>query len=400
MTPRRASAPVVLDVRVVVGAGGGPETILLNSPRFLEPAGYRALRAYMHAPGDPGFARLRERARAAGAPLLSVPDRGPWDWAVVPRLLDLCRRERVAIWHGHEYKSNALGLFLRRFWPMRLVTTVHGWVHRTRRTPLYFWVDRLCLPRYDRVICVSEDLHRECLSRGVPAERCVLIENGVDLDAYRRRLDPGEAKRDLGVPPGRFLVGAVGRLSVEKGFGVLVRAIDRLLRAGVDAELVIAGEGPQRPDLEALIAALDRQGRVRLLGYLPDVLPLYQALDAFALSSTREGLPNVLLEAMALGVPVVATRVASVPRLVRHLDNGWLVEPGDEGALAGALARLAGDAALRAHLGQAGHQAVAAGYTFGARMAKVVDLYDRLLGRQARAAGRGAPVPGRAKRTR
>jgi len=81
----------------------------------------------MHPPNDPGFAQLRAKARAWQAPLLSVADRGFWDLGVVPRMLNICRRERVAVWHGHDYKSNALGLLLRRFWPMKLVTTVHGW---------------------------------------------------------------------------------------------------------------------------------------------------------------------------------------------------------------------------------------------------------------------------------
>src|SRR5947209_20361435 len=120
--------PVILDARVVSGTGGGPDKTILNSPRFLLRDGYLNLCAYMHPPGDPGFDQVRRRAEQLQAPLLSVADRGPLDWKVIPRFLNICRRERVAIWHGHDYKSNALGLLLRRFWPMRLVTTVHGWV--------------------------------------------------------------------------------------------------------------------------------------------------------------------------------------------------------------------------------------------------------------------------------
>src|SRR5687768_8446672 len=105
--------PVVLDTRVVAGTGGGPDTTILNQPRFLAPAGYRNLCAYMHPPDDPGFDQLRRRAEGWDAPLISVPDRGPFDRGVAARLLEICRRERVAIWHGHDYKSNALGLLLR-----------------------------------------------------------------------------------------------------------------------------------------------------------------------------------------------------------------------------------------------------------------------------------------------
>jgi hypothetical protein len=164
--------PVVLDARVVTESGGGPDKTILNSPRFFEPLGYRNLCAYMHPPGDSGFESLKEKAAAWGAPLFSIADRGAWDWKVVTAALELCRRERVAIWHGHDYKSNALGLLLLRVWPMRLVTTVHGWVKETRRTPLYYKIDQLCLPRYEAVICVSDDLYQRSLECGVPGGGC------------------------------------------------------------------------------------------------------------------------------------------------------------------------------------------------------------------------------------
>src|SRR4029079_19578237 len=127
---------------------------------------------------------IRASADRYRAPLISIPDRGPWDWRVVTELLALCRREKVSVWHGHAYKTNALGLLLKRFRPMRLVTTVHGWVQQTARTPLYYKIDRKCLPRYERVICVSDDLFEACVKDGVPAKNLVLIENAIDAEDY------------------------------------------------------------------------------------------------------------------------------------------------------------------------------------------------------------------------
>jgi glycosyltransferase involved in cell wall biosynthesis len=373
---------VILDVRVVRGSGGGPDKTILKSPRFLHPAGYRMLCAYLHDPADAGFEQLRRKAARWQAPLLSVPDRGPLDVCVPARLLAVCRHERVAVWHGHDYKSNLLGLLLRPLWPMRLVTTVHGWVEHTCRTPLYYRVDRLCLPRYEHVLCVSPDLHEQCLAAGVPAGRCTLVENGIDVAEFTRRRTPEEAKRAEGFPPGRLLIGAVGRLSAEKGFDVLIRAVDRLLRDGLDVGLAIAGEGKERPALEALVGQLGLRERVRLMGYRGDPRPLYEALDVFALSSRREGLPNVLLEALSMELPAAATRIAGVPRLVRHEENGLLVEPGSAEGLAAALARLLRDADLRRRLGQAGRRAVERDYSFAARMRRIAALYDSLLGRR------------------
>jgi glycosyltransferase involved in cell wall biosynthesis len=376
------AAPVtVLDTRVVCGTGGGPDKTILNSPRFLKAAGYRNLCAYMHPPGDPGFAALQARARSWGAPLLSIPDRGPLDWHVARRLLRVCHEEQVRIWHGHDYKSNALGLLLRRFWPMGLATTVHGWVKHTHRTPLYYCIDRCCLPHYEKVICVSSDLREQCLAVGVPADRCVLIENAIDVDEFTRRRTIAEAKLHCGIAPGRLVIGAVGRLSPEKGFDLLIRAADRLLAAGWDMELVIVGEGGDQGRLQELIGQLGRQERIRLLGYRSDVPDLYEAMDVFALSSLREGLPNVLLEAMALEVPVVATRVAGVPRLITPGVNGLLVAPGEVEELAQALNRLLVDAGLRQRLRRNGRETVETRYSFAARMDKVRAVYDWLVGR-------------------
>lgn len=371
--------PVVLDARVVTGTGGGPDKTILNSPRPLARAGYRMVCAYLHPPRDSGFDVLRRKAEGCGAPLVSIPDRGPWDWQVVSRLLRVCRHERVRIYHGHDYKSNLLGLLLRRFWPMRLVTTVHGWVKHTRRTPLYYHIDRLCLPRYEKVLCVSTDLHEECLASGVAASRCCLIENGIDTAEYCRHRRQADAKRDLGISPKRLVIGAAGRLSPEKGFDLLIRAVDRLLQGELDVELLIVGEGDDRPRLEELIARLGRTDRCRLLGFQAELRPYYEAMDVFALSSLREGLPNVLLEALAMEVPVVATAVNGVPRLIRHGVNGLLAPAGDAEALADALAELLRDADLAERFRQAGRATVETDFSFAARTERLQAVYDQLL---------------------
>jgi glycosyltransferase involved in cell wall biosynthesis len=378
---KRSEVPVILDTRVVTGSGGGPDKTILNSPRFLSRAGYRMLCAYMHPPGDQGFEQLRHKAEAFQAPLLSVRDRGPWDWSVISQMLQICRRERVEIWHGHDYKSNALGLLLRWFWPMRLVTTVHGWVKETRRTPLYYKIDELCLPRYESVICVSEDLRERCLARGVPAERCILIENAIDTEFYARRVTTEEAQKRLGLPPSRIVLGAVGRLSPEKGFDILIRSTQQLLGRGLDLQLLIAGDGDDQARLQGLVDELGLRDRVRLLGYCSDTRAIYEAMDIFVLSSLREGLPNVLLEAMALEVPVIATRIAGIPRLIQDGTNGLLIPAGSQDALTQALARLCADTELQTQLGGMGRQTVERQYSFAVRMQKVGALYDRLLNR-------------------
>ena len=379
--------PTVLDARVVTGSGGGPDKTILNSPRFLQPLGYRMLCGYLTPPGDPGFAVLERQAAKAGAPLIAIPDRGPADWRIVPKLLKICRDENVAVWHGHDYKTNALGLLLNRFWPMRLVTTLHGWVKRTARTPLYYRIDRLCLRHYERVFCVSDDLFAAARRSGVAARRCVLLENGIDTGEYARRRSTAEAKLALGFPPDEFLIGAVGRLSPEKGFDILLRSVKSLRDRGANVRLLLVGEGDDRTRLEALTAELGLRDVVQFAGWQSNTKPYFEAMDVFALSSLREGLPNVLLEAMALGVPCVATRIAGVPKLIEHDVSGWLVEPGDAESLADGISRLVGHSDLSSRYADAARRTITERYDFSRRTTRLADAYDELLARGGSASG-------------
>ena len=370
--------PVVLHPRVVTGTGGGPDKTILNSPRFLRALGYRGVCAYMHPPHDAGFETLLRQAEHAEAPLLSIPDRGAWDLTVVQRYVRICREQGVNIWHGHDYKSNALGLLVRRFHPMKLVSTVHGWGVRSGRAPLYYRIDRACLRKYDTVICVSNDLVDQCLAAGISPRKCVLIENAIDVDEYRPTTDRDFAKRECGVDPERLVIGSVGRLSAEKSFDELIRAVDDLLSTGLEVSLLIAGDGPERPALTSLIHELGRSDEIRLLGHVADPRRLFEAMDVFVLNSLREGLPNALLESMAMRVPSIATAVGGVPRVIEHEHNGLLIAAGNRDELTISLSRLLHNPALRDQLARAGREIIKADFSFTNRMHKVAEIYDQV----------------------
>lgn len=377
MTP----SPVVFDTRVVTGSGGGPDKTILNSPQFLAPLGYHMLCGYLHPPGDPGYADIEAKAAKYNAPLISIPDRGPTDLKVVSALLKVCREHDVRIWHGHDYKTNALGLALRPFHRMKLVTTVHGWVHHTARTPLYYKIDKFCLKRYERVYCVSPDLVEACRAAGVKASKLVLLENGIDTAEYTRRQTVAEAKVALNLPADRLHIGAVGRLEPEKAFDLLIRAVHQLNASGVGCGLTVVGDGHDRPRLEALVKELGIADRIQLVGWQSDVKRWFEAMDVFALSSRREGLPNVLLEAMALGVPCVATRIAGIPRLIEDGVSGRLIPPDDLPELVAGLHEALTSEPTRERFRTAGRTTIETRYSFAARMGTLATEYDKLLGR-------------------
>ncbi len=370
----------VLHTRIVSGTGGGPDKTIVNSPRHLIGTRYRAVAAFLHAPGDPGIGELERRARQAECPFLAIPDAHPVDLRTLARMAELCRELDVKIWHGHDYKSNLFGVLLERLCDLKLATTVHGWVKLTHKTPLYFAIDRFALRRYHDVMAVSQDLFDACLDAGVPQGRLSLIENGIDTHAFRRR-GPARDSARRSSSRDRVVIGAVGRLSEEKGFHWLIEAAERALERGVALELWIAGEGDQKERLAAQIAASPHARHFRLLGFEREPVELYEALDLFALSSLREGLPNVVLEAMAMEVPVLATRCGGMEAFARDTEDALLVEAGSAEALANGIVRLAQDAALRTRLAATARARVERECSFAHRIAREVERYDRLLER-------------------
>jgi glycosyltransferase involved in cell wall biosynthesis len=372
------SRPFVLHTRVVTGTGGGPEKTILNSPRYLQQYGIGCACLFMRPPGDPGFATLTHKAGVAGAEIIGIDDRGPLDWRVVRDCIRTCRERNVNIWHAHDYKSNALGLLVQKFHRMHLVTTAHGWVRFTAKTPLYYKIDRFCMKRYGEIICVSRDLRDHCAESGIPLERLHQIDNAIVIDDYNTAAPTSAEKSQFGFEPNTFLIGAAGRLSEEKGFHHLINAVSNLMQAGHAIGLVIAGEGHLRSKLQQQIEELGLLNNVRLCGFLPDPRELYRAIDLFVLSSLREGLPNVVLEAMASQRAVVATNCNGIPNLVEHEENGLIVPIDNQQALHDAIRRLILSDELRIQLAAAGRNTVEGRFCFGRRMEQVVDVYRGL----------------------
>lgn len=370
--------PFVLHTRVVTGTGGGPEKTILNSPRFLKPFGIDSACLFMRPPGDPGFLTLEAKAAASGAEIIGVDDTGPFDRNVVKQCIRVCRERNVDIWHAHDYKSNALGLLVKQFHDMQLVTTTHGWVRFTKKTPLYYWIDRVSMKRYGQVVCVSKDLEERCQGFGIPEHKLSLIDNAIVVDDYDPTPASAEERRRFGFGPDHVVLGACGRLSDEKGFDLLINAVAQFVRNGQKVALVIAGEGHLREQLQNHINERDLQAHVHMAGFLADPRELYRAIDIFVLSSLREGLPNVVLEAMASGRPVVATRCNGVPRLVTDGENGIVVDCNNEDQLFRAIRRYIESPETAAAFAAAGRETVEQEFSFERRMAKMVAVYRSL----------------------
>jgi glycosyltransferase involved in cell wall biosynthesis len=307
------------------------------------------------------------------------------DFMATLRLARLIRRERPDILHTHTAKAGTVGrvaaLLAGGRRPPIVVHTFHGHVLRGYFGPLRSRVFRL-LERWlashsTALIAVSPQVRDDLVALGVaPPERFAVIRLGIELDQRVAGAQNGraESRRYLGIPPDRFAVGWIGRMTAVKRTDDILVAFKRLRDGGVDAVLCLVGDGPDRPELERRAHDLGVVRDTLFLGYQEDVAPFYAAFDALVLPSSNEGTPVSAIEALAAGRPVVATRVGGVPDVVQEGEDGFLVEPGATEALADRLAQLARDPALRERMGQAGRDRVLPRYAVG----RLVDDVDRL----------------------
>ncbi|MEO0963786.1 MAG: glycosyltransferase [Planctomycetota bacterium] len=374
-------APLILHARVVGNQGGGPDKTVFNSARYAAPR-YRMAAAYIHPAtnaGEADLAPLRRLADDNDCPLHPIPERGPLSLTTYHKALALCRELGVAVWHAHDYKTDLLGIALRRQHPMTLVTTLHGWMPVTHRLVLYEAIDRRLLRFYDHVFAVSPPLLEAARQFGVDEHRLTYLPNGIETQGRPAPPTRNDARAALGLSDDTKHVACIGRLSDEKRLDRAIRVIARLRDAGHAAYLHLVGEGPQRPVLEDAVRRLQLADRVTFHGWQTDIAPYLAAVDAVLLTSETEGLPNALLEAMHAGVPVAATPVGGVPDLLAHGRCGVLLDPANEDAWPESIAALLHNTAERDQFIATAQQQIANRFTFAARMEKVLETYDELL---------------------
>lgn len=232
----------------------------------------------------------------------------------------------------------------------------------------------------DHYVAVSQDLRDQGVRAGIYlAKKVTVIPNGLQFDHVPSTFDSAAKRRALGIPAGCPVIGTVTRLEPQKDNAVFLRAVARVVSRVPNLVTLIAGDGPERKELEGLAAHLGLTGRVRFLGWRDDAVELLGALDVFCMSSRWEGCPMVLLEAMAMRCPVVATDIGGVREIVINEETGLLVAPGDPEALAEAVLRLLVTDATRERMAAAGRRRVEQHFSAENMLAAYTRLYRNLV---------------------
>lgn len=372
--PRLGSAPriiVLISTRIV---GGPAKGLLQVIPELIRRGNFEIILctfANMTEKDSPFLVACREH----GLRVVVLRQRFHWDPAPVKTLRRLLAPPGSVL-QTHGYKEAVFGLALRRLAGRPWVAFQHGTTEENLKVRFYHFINRVATARADAIVSVSRELADRTVSSR-QRHKLTIIENAVEVRAPGALLH-AQTLREKWNAQG-WVIGCVGRLSHEKGQSLLIEAAGRLARQGTRFTLILVGDGPDKEDLMAKVQRESVGAHVRFVGHVRRMDEIYANLDMLVLPSYKEGMPNVILEAMQWRLPIVSTSVGAVPEMLVHGVSGLLVQPGDALALARAMAALMGDRDKAVRMGYKAREALYPRFSPEKRVERFEMLYSRVL---------------------
>jgi glycosyltransferase involved in cell wall biosynthesis len=320
---------------------------------------------------------VAEEAKDYKLDTVIFPCRSRLDLSLISRIREYIRAGNIDLVNSHGYKSNFYGL-LACGSRTPIVATNHNWLTSNWKLRVYCYLDSVLIRYCDRIVAVSEGIRNEMMKYRVPRRKIRVIDNGIDGSRFSGMASPATVRAELGLDGDCRIVGTVGSLTHEKGQVYLLQAAREIIREHARTRFLFVGDGPLRPFLERESDRLGIRDHVVFAGHRKDVPAILSAIDIFALPSVKEGLPMVLLEAMASRKPVIASRVGAIPKVIDG-QNGVLVDPGDVAGLRLAITTLLVDDGRSRSIAAAGYEKVRAEYSAESMSRKYHDLYQEVI---------------------
>ena len=353
----------------------GAENVLVCLAESLRSSGHENVIGVFRNQHRPNT-QVADRAQALALPTVIIPCRRRVDREAVAEIREYVKNNDIDLIHTHGYKSNIYGILAARAARIPIIATCHNWPASTLPLRLYSILDRVLLRKANHIVAVSENVRERLRRFAISPRKITVIQNGVDTRRFASGQPVLRHELNLG---GRTIIGVVGRLSSEKGHKFLLRAAPRLIEEFSTIALVFIGSGPEQPALESLARELNLQDHVFFAGFRQDMPDVYASLDIFALPSLEEALPLTVLEAMAAGLPILASNVGDIGKIIVSGVSGLLVEPGSADELYGALAQLLRDSALRDALRANARATVNSSSSVQRMAAQYLELYESVL---------------------
>jgi glycosyltransferase involved in cell wall biosynthesis len=347
----------------------GAEAVIESLARTLPSLGIETCVGHVRYAGGSHIFRLEDHINSVE--VIPFEHRGRLDPGLVFQLKKAMKRLGIDAIHSHGYKPDFYGGAAAMLLRLPRLATCHLWTRATTDLCRYAKLDMLALRRFDRVIAVSRPILEELLASGITSDKLSLVPNGIRATAFVAGSPTYRSVFDTDA----IVFGMACRQVAAKGIDLALRAAAHVMECVPQARLLIAGDGPKLDEYCRLANTLGLAEKVRFIGRSNSIPDFYASLNVFLLPSIDEGLPIALLEAMAAGLPVIATAVGSVDEVLHNNLNGLLIPPGDVAEIESAMLALAASRELRQQLGAAARSSVLTNHTDRQMAAKYADLY-------------------------
>jgi glycosyltransferase involved in cell wall biosynthesis len=321
---------------------------------------------------------LAERAKEEGIKVQIFPCKGRFDLDTIASIRDFTDREQPNILHSHGYKSNFYAWRAVSGKNIPWIITNHGKRVGMKLT-VYNWLNIFLMKKADKLIAVSREIADEMTKKGIPSTKILVIDNGIDLQRFTNHRKNNDLRESFGLNGNNKIIGTIGSLTEEKGHIHLIEAARQVTDKYTECRFLIVGDGGQRQFLEEKTSRLGLSGRVIFTGSRKEVPEILSMLDAFVLPSLKEGLPMALLEAMASKVPVIASKVGAIPKIIEDGINGMLIPPRDPDAIAKAINTMFSDSTSAKEMALKGFEKVRDHFSSKLMYEKYMTVYNDLL---------------------
>jgi glycosyltransferase involved in cell wall biosynthesis len=367
----------VLQLRSSIGFFGA-ENVILELARGLQQTDYRPLIGVFKN-GAPAAEALAEVAQRYGIATVGFGDQRPFDLMAAAAIRNFIKEQQIDIVHSHGYKANVYAQTVKHGVATRTMATCHPWTETaySLKSRVYTRLDKFLLPRFDRIVAISEAVKTEVLQAKVPSHKVTVIPNGIDLERFNTNGEKQKIRAALGLPTEGVIVGTIGRLVPEKGQHLLIEAAAYMAKKILNFFYLIVGDGPLRQSLQEQARKAGLENRFIFLGVSDQIPLLLGLMEVFVLPSLSEGLPMVLLEAMAAKRPIVATNVGAIPQVLRDRESGLIIKP-NAVELADAVFYLLNHPAIAQSFGQKAFDRVRDEYSSQKMTQAYVAVYDTL----------------------
>ena len=368
---------------------GGAERVSLNFLRNIDRNRFLVYPIIFFRPWEEDSIFLKE-LKKEGYPLHKIPisvrsslkerDR-LWLVRCVKMIFVILFKERFDLIHTHGYFADIITILVAKVLRIPVISTCHGFIEDGRKLKRSNGTDRMVLRFSNRIIAVSQGIKDELLKSGIKESKIEVVLNAVQTntdndvlthDRYKKRRAVHASEKD-------FVLGYIGRLSREKGIHYLLDAVEILAKRNIPIKTVIIGDGPAKKDLELMVRQKGLEDKVFFAGFQTDVRKWIPAMDVFVLPSLTEGTPMALLEAMACGIPIVASAVGGVPQIIDSGKEGILVPPGKPEDIAAGIMELYSSNSLRENFAQAAYRKVKSDFDIKEWTEKIESQYAELL---------------------